>query len=45
MNWHQFLKELVIVNQKSLDKVLMLLRFLNFQWRLIEAFEVFEEVT
>ena len=48
LNWHRFLNKLVILNQKSLDEVLMLLRFLNFQWHLIEAFYFkdifFEEV-
>ena len=50
LNWHRFLKELVILNRKSLNKVLMLLRFLNIQWRLPAAFVIqtkhlFEEVT
>ena len=50
LKWHRFLNKLVILNKKSLDEVLMLLRCLNFQWHLIEAFYFkdnifFEEVT
>ena len=39
LDWHQFLNESVILNRKSLDKVLMLLRFLILM-TVIEAFVV-----
>ena len=38
LNCHLFLIELVILNPKSLGKMLMLLRSLDFQWPLTEAF-------